>query len=61
MRQENVFYWAMAPLVIFYAFFAAVLLPNVGSLHPLDKVASWLAALPESLACFVKVSLCRFT
>ena len=57
MRQENVFYWALAPLVVFYAIFAAVLLPNIGTLHPIDKVGTWISALPESLACFVKVRI----
>ena len=54
--HQAIFYWALAPLVAFYALFAAILLPNVGWLHPVDQVATWSAALPDSLSCFVKVS-----
>ena len=49
------YHFTLAPLILFYAAFAALILPNVGWLHPTERFASLTAQLPDSLACFVKV------
>jgi len=43
-------------MAIFYGVFAAVLLPNASWLHPTSLGEKWIAQLPDSLSCFVKVS-----
>lgn len=57
--SKAVFYWALAPLAAFYGLFAALLLPNASWLHPTALAEHWIAALPESVSCFVKVGRCR--
>lgn len=51
-----VFPLALAPLAGFFALFAAVLLPNAHALHPVEAAAALAAALPDSLACLVRVA-----
>ena len=54
--SKHVFYWAIAPLVGFYALYAGFLLPNAHWLEPTALLTRW-ASLPESLSCFVKVAV----
>ena len=45
MDSQSVFYWALAPMVAFYAFFAAVLLPNADKIQPVALAAKYCATL----------------
>lgn len=56
LDSKAVFYWALAPMVAFYAVFAAVLLPNADALQPVALATKYCAQLPESLGCFVRVA-----
>lgn len=56
--SKSVFYWALAPMVAFYAFFAAVLLPNADKIQPVALATKYCATLvsshfvqPMSLVC----------
>jgi hypothetical protein len=55
VNSKAVFHLALAPMAIFYALFAAVLLPNAAVLHPVALAEQYIHMLPESLSCFVKV------
>uniref|UniRef100_A0A383WNC7 ADP,ATP carrier protein n=1 Tax=Tetradesmus obliquus TaxID=3088 RepID=A0A383WNC7_TETOB len=56
VNSSAVFYLALAPMAIFYALFAAVLLPNAAVLHPVALAEQYMAVLPASLSCFVCVA-----
>jgi AAA family ATP:ADP antiporter len=55
VNSKAVFHLALAPMAIFYALFAAVLLPNAAVLHPVALAEQYIHMLPESLSCFVRV------
>lgn len=48
LDSKAVFYWALAPMVAFYALFAAVLLPNANALQPVALAAKYCAQLVGS-------------
>lgn len=50
MDSQSVFYWALAPMVAFYAFFAAVLLPNADKIQPVALAAKYCATLVSTAA-----------
>lgn len=57
LPSRTIFYIAVAPLVLFYAFFATVLYPAHPMLHPTGLVDSMLAiGLPVGLQGLVKVA-----
>jgi ATP/ADP translocase len=45
LDSKAVFYWALAPMVAFYAFFAAVLLPNADVIQPVALATKYCATL----------------
>lgn len=49
-EQKKVFYICTVPFLIFFALFAAVIYPNVGTLHPHAFVDSIAALLPAGFA-----------
>lgn len=51
LDSKAVFYWALAPMVAFYALFAAVLLPNADALQPVALATKYCAQLVRSLVC----------
>jgi AAA family ATP:ADP antiporter len=55
LPPRRVFYAALAPLVAFYAFFAAVLYPAHAALHPAGLSAAAAAWAPAGLLGLVKV------
>jgi AAA family ATP:ADP antiporter len=55
LPARAVFYTAVAPLLAFYAAFAAFLYPAAPLLHPLDQLPSLLAAVPTGLHGLVKM------
>lgn len=50
LDSKAVFYWALAPMVLFYTLFAAVLLPNADALQPVAQAAKYCTQLVSSLA-----------
>jgi ATP/ADP translocase len=48
LDSKAVFYWALAPMVAFYAVFAAFLLPNADALQPVALATKYCA----QLVCF---------
>lgn len=46
VSSDSVFYWALAPLAVFYALFAAVLLPNAAAIHPTALAEQYVKVLP---------------
>lgn len=56
--SEAVFYWALAPLAVFYAVFAAVLLPNAAVIHPVALAEKYIHMMPDrSVALKVQHSI----
>lgn len=45
LDSKAVFYWALAPMVVFYAVFAAVLLPNADVIQPVALATKYCATL----------------
>jgi len=45
LDSKKVFYWALAPMVAFYALFAAVLLPNADALQPVALATKYCEQL----------------
>lgn len=46
VSSKSVFYWALAPMAIFYTLFAAVLLPNAAVIHPTALAEQYIKVLP---------------
>ncbi len=55
LPEQAVFYAAIAPLLAFYALFAAVLYPAAPGLHPTALVDTWLPHWPIGLHGLLKV------
>lgn len=55
LKPDNVFYVAILPLVLFYAFFASVLYPAAGVLHPHGFYEALAPVLPVGLHGLLKV------
>eukprot|EP00884_Botryococcus_braunii_P005587 jgi/Botrbrau1/15029/Bobra.320_2s0006.3 len=55
LNPDNVFYVAILPLVLFYAFFAAVLYPAAGVLHPHGFYDALAPMLPTGLHGLLKM------
>lgn len=54
LDSRAVFNWALAPMVLFYGLFAAVLLPNADALQPTALAAQYCAQLVGGRACSPK-------
>lgn len=50
LDSKAVFYWALAPMVLFYTLFAAVLLPNADALQPVAQAAKYCSQLVRVLS-----------
>lgn len=55
LNPDNVFYVAILPLVVFYAFFAAVLYPAAGVLHPHGFYEALAPMIPTGLHGLLKM------
>lgn len=58
LDSKAVFYWALAPMVAFYAVFAAILLPNADALQPVALATKYCAQLVRLLAACALRSPC---